>query len=162
MQLTGIDIIDQGGPDVMKAWVTAMNADAKAGQATFQLKGACSLPARARMGSSKTSSATQWTFIGDERLSVNQVYLDADIHRDNVTVKVTFVPAPTSLTLLKDGFASMAMNLDKAFAHFDGLEEWAGNHSVAAPKLMAKDKGIAPVAAPKVAEFRESDQWGAW
>lgn len=162
MQLTGNEIIDHGGPQVIKALLMSMNGDAKAGSATFRLKGACALPARARMGSNKTSASTQWTFIGDEELSVQQVYQEADVHRDAVRIKLTFVPAPTSLGLLKDGFASMAMDLDKAFNHFEGLEDWASKHSMAAPKIVEKAEGRAKVAVPKLADFRESEQWGAW
>lgn len=162
MKLTEFEIVDQGGPEMLKAWLIAMNTDAKAGKATFEINGGYNLPARGRTGAAKVSGATMWLFSGGEKLSIQSIYEDKDVARNSTTLKVTFVPASTSLKLLQEGFASMTMELDRAFPLFDGLEAWAGEKSAIAPSLLKK-KEIQHFATPvKEEAHRESAEWGAW
>lgn len=148
-------------PAEVKAWLIAMNTDAKAGKAVFVIN-QCSLPARARMGASKASSGTQWTFKGGEKLAVQSVFEERDVHRSATTVKISFTPAPTQLNLLQEGFASMSLDLEKAFPFFDDLQEWVTTHAKNAPARLAKTEQPRAIKAPKVDEFRQSEEWGAW
>lgn len=163
MKLTGFEIIDQGGPDAIKSWLVAMNGAAKKGEAIFEVAGERTLPARSRTGAAKgASSSTQWSFKGGERMSIQQVYQEPNIHRDSTVLKVTLVPAATELKMLKDGFASMSMDLEKAFDVFEGLEDWVGKMSEAGKRLPKRGGVQQFVEAPKADEFRESEEWGAW
>lgn len=152
---------DELSPAEVKAWLMAMNMDAKAGKAVFAIS-QCDLPARARMGASKASTGTQWRFKGGEKLAVQSVFEERDVHRAATTLKISFTPAPTQLNLLQEGFASMSLDLDKAFPYFDDLQDWVTTHAKNAPARLAKTEQQKFTAPPKVEAFRESEEWGAW
>lgn len=162
MRLTGLQIADQGGPEVIKTWIMQMNMALKEKPLVLKVDNA-SLPARVRMGSSKVSSATQWVFAGGEELVLQSVFQEPNVHRNTTALKATFVPAPSNLKLLSEGFANMTLEMDSAFLHFDGLEAWVAASQSAVPALLAKKQGPQAFApALKREELQASEEWGAW
>ncbi|MCY1202261.1 hypothetical protein D9M72_137450 [compost metagenome] len=163
MRLNGLEIANQGGPEVIKAWVMWMNMKLKEEPLLLKVAAPCSLPARFRTGAAKVSSSTQWSFGAGEDLVLQSVYQEPNIHRDATTLKATFVAAPTNLKLLKDGFANMTLEMATAFQYFDGLEAWVGAQMTEAPALHMKKQGpqvFAPAIKPE--ELQGSEEWGAW
>lgn len=161
MHLNGLQILEQGGPDALKAWIRQMNTTLSESPYMLRMAGPCSLPARARLGESKVSRGTQWTFDGGEDLVLQSVFQEPNIHRDTTVLKATFGPACEPLR--SGGFANMTLEMDKAFAHFDGLEAWVAAQMSAAPKLPARVQPVQAFAPPiKSAELQASEEWGAW
>ena len=161
MRLSGLQILEQGGPDALKAWIMQMNTALSGEPYVVRMAGPCALPARARLGESKVSRGTQWSFDGGEDLVLQSVFQEPNIHRDSTVLKATFGPACEPLR--SAGFANMTLEMDRAFAHFEGLEAWVAAQLSAAPKLSARKQPVQSFAPPiKAAELQASEEWGAW
>jgi hypothetical protein len=165
VRLDNFEIIEQGGPAMLKAWLLAMTSDAKKAGVIFEFSRPASLPARGRPAGKNASVGMQWDFSEGDMLAVQAVYQDADVSRDQTVLKITLVPAATDLVLLRSGLASVTLDFEKAFDYLTGLKEWATAHSEAAPALLRKKETPQPAHSHPVikeAAFRESEEWGAW
>lgn len=162
MRLTSFDIIDQGGPAVIRAWLSEMNLECKTKFPVFKVSGPMDWPCRVRQ---VTKASTQSVnFMGGEKLTLSSIYSEPSHMADGQQIKVTLVPAATDLKLVNSGLASMAMPLSDALLRFDGLEEWVSEHAKAAPKILAEktDGQIFDVPLVTMEEFKKNENLGVW
>lgn len=155
MQLSQEQIIENGGPNFMKGWLKAMNEGERP---QFNMAGPCSLPAREKTGAG-ASRSTQWGFLGGEKLAVMKVFEEPNIGRGSSVVKVILEGVCESLR--GQNFATMTLTLDQGMQYLDGFSDWV-NKSVDAAAVTTSERAPKLKPAPKVADFRDSERWGAW
>lgn len=142
----------------LKAWLGAIQREAKEGNLSFALKGPVSRQVRVRRSGAGTMARTH-AFFGDEQFRIGGVVSDHDATTGDILVSVTLIPAKMELAAQMSG---MTMTLDECFIHLEGFEDWAGTFN-AIKHLELAEPGKPVKKRLTLQEERElNPMWGRW